>query len=303
MSFIFLLFVAAAAWPVLRWHNGARWFVAGTCVASGAWAVLLAVTIFSGAGSQLAGTAAESWTASELRRMQRHGWRLVNGLRVRYDEDIDHVLVGPSGVLVVETKWSASSWTEDAFMAGSLQAAVKQAGQNRKTTAVLLQPSVPDSDVRALIVLWSAVPFAASVPSPDPLVAVINGAKLRPWLEAHAEPAKPTVDADAAWRAVDAQVRKRVELSDENKPRPTPGQAVWQKVALPLLAALAATYAFAATYVVAWRPLPYIEVAAALAAGALLLRLGRLRSAALGWTTMNCGLLIFGVALALMHRR
>jgi hypothetical protein len=292
MSLMFLLFTSAAVWPVLRWHNGARWFVAGACVASGVWAVLLAVMVFSGAGSQLAGTAAESWTASELRRMQPHGWRLANGLRVRYDEDIDHVLVGPGGVLVVETKWSASSWTEDAFMARSLQAAIEQTARNRKTVVDQFHRLVPEDAVRALLVLWSATPFAASLPSPHPLVAVINGAELRRWLDDQTSANEAGFDTDAAWNAVEAQTRTRTERDETNKPRPTIWQMLWSRVTVPLLVALAALYAFELTHLSTWAPLPLVEIAAAVLVGSLGLRFRGLRLGAIGWLTMNLGIVV-----------
>jgi len=49
------------------------------------------------------------WTASELQRLRKHGWLIVNGLALE-GRDIDHVLVGPGGVVVVESKWSADGW-------------------------------------------------------------------------------------------------------------------------------------------------------------------------------------------------
>jgi hypothetical protein len=51
----------------------------------------------TGTASVMMGDLGEQWTASELRKLRRHGWRVVNHVRLR-EWDIDHVLVGPGGV-------------------------------------------------------------------------------------------------------------------------------------------------------------------------------------------------------------
>jgi hypothetical protein len=58
------------------------------------------------------GGLAEQWTSHELKKLRRAGWRLID--RVEFEDmDVDHVLVGPGGVLAIETKWS-SSWKVEA---------------------------------------------------------------------------------------------------------------------------------------------------------------------------------------------
>jgi hypothetical protein len=234
--------------------------------------------------------------------MQRHGWRLANGLRVRYDEDIDHLLVRPGGVLVVETKWSASSWTEDAFMARSLQAAIEQTARNRKTVVDQFHRLVPEDAVHALLVLWSATPFSASLPSPDPLVAVINGAELRRWLDEQTTANEAGFDTDAVWNAMEAQTRARTERDETNKPRPTIWQTLWSRVTVPLLVAMTALFAFELTNLSTWTPLPLVEIAAAVLVGLLGLRFKRVRSAAIGWLTMNVGIVVVLLILVVIHR-
>jgi hypothetical protein len=57
------------------------------------WAWTVQVT---GTGPVMISDQAEQWTAAELRKLRRHGWRVVNHFLLRND-DIDHVLTGPGG--------------------------------------------------------------------------------------------------------------------------------------------------------------------------------------------------------------
>ena len=76
-------------------------FVGGSLVALYNWCLMA-----SGASGATLGEAGEEWTSNELRRLRRHGWKFVNGLQFRVG-DIDHVAVGPDGVVVIESKWTS----------------------------------------------------------------------------------------------------------------------------------------------------------------------------------------------------
>jgi len=62
------------------------------------------VTLVTGTAYRSMGATAEEWTASELRPLRRRRWRVANHVALGRP-DIDHVLVGPGGVIAVETKW------------------------------------------------------------------------------------------------------------------------------------------------------------------------------------------------------
>ena len=56
-----------------------------------------------------AGAEGERWVAETLRALEGHGWRLLHDVRWpgRPRANLDHVLVGPGGVIVLDTKnWS-----------------------------------------------------------------------------------------------------------------------------------------------------------------------------------------------------
>jgi hypothetical protein len=83
---------------VLTWWSCALWF--------------LVVQATGGAAPRLMGADGESWTAEAVRPLRRDGWRLVNDVFLTAG-NIDHVLVGPAGIVVLESKWSFSPWGDD----------------------------------------------------------------------------------------------------------------------------------------------------------------------------------------------
>jgi hypothetical protein len=113
------------------------------------------VLALSGTVARGMGATAEMWTASELRRLRKHGWLIVNGLALE-GRDIDHVLVGAGGVVVVESKWSADGWdlrTPDRALAKAVDQVVANARSLRLWTAV----KAKGAPVRSLVVAARAV--------------------------------------------------------------------------------------------------------------------------------------------------
>lgn len=78
----------------------------------GAYAVmaLTAFQLIDPVGARLySGLDGETNTARELRRLKSAGWTAVHNLHFKAG-DVDHVAVGPGGVVVIETKSSHSDW-------------------------------------------------------------------------------------------------------------------------------------------------------------------------------------------------
>jgi len=85
-----------------------RGFVAGAATASFFWIVWVLVDSPSSESKSLGGEA-EIWTSNGLRRLRRAGWTVID--HVPFEErNVDHVLVGPSGVIAVESKYSSGPW-------------------------------------------------------------------------------------------------------------------------------------------------------------------------------------------------
>ncbi|MFZ1438294.1 MAG: nuclease-related domain-containing protein [Candidatus Microthrix subdominans] len=68
--------------------------------------------IASGAAQSMMGMQGERWTDEALRSLRKRGWRVVNHLTLKQG-DIDHVAIGPSGLMVIESKWTSSPMVLD----------------------------------------------------------------------------------------------------------------------------------------------------------------------------------------------
>ena len=147
--------LSAGVWFICaRWRE-VRWLAAGLVAGAGLMALYHWCVLFSGSGAATMGSVAEGWTDLELRRLHRKGWRHVNGVVIKAGlGDIDHVAVGPDGVIVVETKWRSHEEDVD-DLSGWMAGAIRQAQRNRKQVVQLLNWQRRDPLlVQALIVLW-----------------------------------------------------------------------------------------------------------------------------------------------------
>ena len=82
--------------------NWLREFIVGGWVVFVGWLLWHQVVVESGSSTRDMGALAEQWTSNELRLLRDRGWRVINHVVLRH-WDIDHVAVGPGGVLVVQT--------------------------------------------------------------------------------------------------------------------------------------------------------------------------------------------------------
>ncbi len=106
--------VASAAWPALFLPSAfVQGLTVGLALAGAAGAVASLVIIQTGTAPTMAGELAEQWTVEELKDLLEHGHRLVNHVVIDGRGDADHVLVGPAGLFVLETKWSATPYQPD----------------------------------------------------------------------------------------------------------------------------------------------------------------------------------------------
>ena len=198
----------AAAVPFVVATGGPlRWVVLGFCIATGPWLTSLALTLTSGIAPQAMGTLGEKWTAHELRRLKKRGSLSSAGVTLP-GHQIDHVAVGPSGVLVVETKWSAESWlgvNTTAYMRRSLKSALEQAKQSRLQIVSKLRGLVNDGDVHAVLVLWSAPGQSLEEHTPEVMegATVLLGSELRSWLDQVEEVQTGSTDVETAWAKIE----------------------------------------------------------------------------------------------------
>lgn len=81
-------------------------FLAAATLATFAWMVF----VMSGSYGHSMGRLGEEATADSVASFRRRlkGWRIVNGISLAGHGDVDHVLIGPGGVFVIESKWTTS---------------------------------------------------------------------------------------------------------------------------------------------------------------------------------------------------
>ncbi|HWI03830.1 MAG TPA: nuclease-related domain-containing protein, partial [Acidimicrobiales bacterium] len=86
-------------------------FVLGAALASFPCLAWIAITSVDGSATWRIGADAEGWTADVLRDLGPD-WRIEHTVPFpdrRHVVDVDHIAVGPYGVLVVETKWTGQA--------------------------------------------------------------------------------------------------------------------------------------------------------------------------------------------------
>lgn len=212
--------VSAAIWFAAPGGAGARGFAAGLFLAGILGAVAHWVSIASGSAQASMGQAAEEWTATELRRLHRRGWRTVNHVMFR-TWDVDHIAVGSDGVIVLETKWRSGRIDLD-DPDGWLEAAAERLRRNERDVAGFLGWGArPDARVTSLLVVWGPeVGQDGDEPIRAPQgVNVLAGQHLRRNLEdlheVHLEPAEVA--------AIHAKLLRQARSRDAHggPPRPT----------------------------------------------------------------------------------
>lgn len=147
--------VVCVAVVYLMMGRSAGLVVAGAGVVASIWGTWEFIDRESGAKSWSAGAGAEVLTADALSKLDAH--EAVHGLRF-YGFDVDHVLVGPSGVTALETKWTArdldpAAPEKERRLYEDIEAAVRGA---RKIETLLRHSAHLDIPVRPVLVLWGA---------------------------------------------------------------------------------------------------------------------------------------------------
>lgn len=136
-------------------------FLLGFAIAAFLGGVWYVVSAFTGGTAAIVGATAERWTDKEL-ALLGSGWWSRQG--VTFDDgprgspwivDVDHIVVGPSGVFVLESKYASSRIDLAARRpAPVLHEAVRQAQANAGRVAALLMRDAPGVPVQAVVVYW-----------------------------------------------------------------------------------------------------------------------------------------------------
>ena len=117
----------------------------------------------------------------ELRRLRRRGWFLVNELIYR-EWDIDHVIVGPGGVLAFQTKYRRPAGERAPIRTTcSLKQPERAADSAKDVWLVSGKAILPRELVQSIVVLWGGG-YDQNRPAPVDGVRVLPGPQLRETL-------------------------------------------------------------------------------------------------------------------------
>ena len=195
---LYLGLVTCVAWPALFFGpEFVRGLVVGLAVAGSAGAIVALVIIQTGTGPTMAGELAEQWTVHELHDLLQLGYQLVNHIDVDGHGDADHVLIGPAGLFVLESKWSAAPLTASQFWTQAHIAKLER--RTRATWLQLKRHGVPRAT--PVVVLWDEAARqlkAGTGVSRSGSSYVVARTHLRNWLLARAPgQLEPTTVANA----------------------------------------------------------------------------------------------------------
>lgn len=147
-------------------------------------------TAATGASYWFTGSEAEQWTGKELERLGP-SWRVLHGIPLtagsdahRYEVDVDHIAVGPNGVLVVETKYHSSALDLGADRLDfRLKRDAEQANRNAQRVRNLLRDVAPAAPVTPVLVYWGRLVAspAGDVRQLGP-VQVVHGRNAKQWI-------------------------------------------------------------------------------------------------------------------------
>ena len=116
------------------------------------WLTTVAVTSDVGAAAWATGANAETWTSEALAKALGKDYLILNDLQLG-SRNLDHLVVGPSGLFVVETKWSSVKWTS---YRGNLR--LRQACKQVEHEALRLHRRLRALDIavapQPLVVVW-----------------------------------------------------------------------------------------------------------------------------------------------------
>ena len=122
-------------------------YLVGAVLASAVWWTYMLMMVTGGMTSLWSGILGEYWTAQELRKFNKHGWRTINHFMLQ-GRDIDHVLVGAGGIFAIETKFRSDWSSARRELAGIAGTAAWSARQ------LQLRVNPLERNVRALVVMW-----------------------------------------------------------------------------------------------------------------------------------------------------
>jgi hypothetical protein len=143
--------------------------------------------------SYKAGVAGEQRTAGVLAGLEREGYRVLHSIPLSPRKDIDHLVIGPTGVHAINTKTSTYEVTakaEAAYADGYRQQWIESLTRDAGLAGDYISTAVRmDLDVHPLVTVWSTIGVTSSsdslVAGEDLLTAITGQESVFPseWVE------------------------------------------------------------------------------------------------------------------------
>lgn len=163
----------------------ARWFAPPATSMAFGWGLMVGLTVAVvllllasfGLDQRLTGASAERWSSSQLRKLERLGWRVINDIPADFG-NIDHAVVGDAIVLSIETKFiDDSPWLDN-----SLDRACKQARLGAKRLRLVLSAAgLSGIEVVPVVLRWGIGVGSAPAVCQRGDVTVLSAAHHREW--------------------------------------------------------------------------------------------------------------------------
>jgi Nuclease-related domain len=200
----------------------ARGAVAGAVVTGTISALACFTIVFSGAAPAMMGDYAEQWTAQELRPLTEHGWKLINHFSLG-KVDLDHVLVGPGGVIAFETKWSSEPWSLRSQRVAQALAQLDGTARQLRLWEPCRRAQV--GSIQQVLVLWgtpkNGQPLSVGVTRPSDEPLIIAGSELQAWAMRLGRDKLTPEQVERLWSEIAKQAERRDSVDATRHPLPT----------------------------------------------------------------------------------
>jgi len=268
--------------------------------ASGFWLDVILVILWSGIAPTVMGIEGETLTAEVLDDFAGKEWSLINGLRFKDRGDIDHILIGPAGLLIFESKWSGQRWPMElrpsGYLGGQVRWAIKQVKMNRDDLLREFRDVIGDVQIYQVCVFWSGEDSSTD----DKYffreaVCGIRGPELAKWL---AELPKDVVN-DSTIRRIAAPIetfaheRDKEDVLEDGPFRPTLDKLLVNSLFFPMIGLFVPAFALAGVAKFGSNSLIYVSMAILLVLGLLIRLKLKMKALAYAW--------LFGLAVVCLY--